>query len=140
MVFSVLRVVLCLLVFSQVGCCHDLNASIERSLALRGTSFAYEFECGYFIDGILIHEATPRYNQSWWGFATRDRIVIRSGLSPEARMMVFAHERKHYERFEAGLFDRLNWWLEEKIAYEFGWDERNWDSRINRFFCVDGDF
>jgi len=118
-----------------------LDRSIARSLALaKERSFAYNFSCGYEIDGILIHEGLPRYGQKWWGFATKDRIVIKQGLSPEQRMMVFAHEFMHYNRMQNGDFNSKDLKEEERLAYLYGWNESNWDERINRFFCVEDEF
>lgn len=138
-----LLIIVCLICFSQEAYAQEAHTSTELdeaialSIALSNDrSFAYNFSCGYYIDGILIHEGIPRYGQNWWGFATYDRIVIKEGLSDEDKMMVFAHERKHYDRMHNGLFDRLKLWLEEKIAYLYGWNESNclpgWDRREGR--------
>ncbi len=114
-----------------------ISLVVAMSLAIATTEiFSYDFECGYHIDGILIHEATPRFNGTWWGRATYDKIIIKKGLTPKERMMVFAHERKHYERIRAGVFNKWNMKEEERIAYEYGYNESNWDPRINRFHCV----
>ena len=134
---NILKIILCLLILSQISYCYDINASIERSLALTNEPFAYTFECGYYIDGRLIHEGTPKYNGTWWGYATSDIIVIRAGLAPKERMMTLAHEIFHQDRMRAGLFNKFNRWLEEKLAYIHGYNESNWDSRINRFHCVE---
>lgn len=114
----------------------ELTIAIMASIAILTQSFAYDFMCGYEIDGILIHEGTPRYNGTWWGYATYDRILIKHGLEPADKMMVFAHERKHYERMKNGSFDKNDLEREERIAYLYGWNESNWDTRILRHKCV----
>ena len=115
-----------------------LAISIAMSLAIYQTeSPTYVFECGYYIDDILIHEATPMYGGTWWGCATYNKIIIKKGLSPEERMMVFAHERFHYERIRAGLFNKWDLREEERLAYIYGWNESNWDPRILRFRCIE---
>ena len=79
----------------------------------------------------------PRYGQKWWGYAVKDRIVVKHGLEPDDKMMVFAHELKHYERMQDGTFDGGNLEEEERLAYEYGWNESNWDPRILRHRCVE---
>ena len=114
-----------------------LDRAIERSVNMaKDGSFAYNFSCGYEIDGILIHEGIPRYGQGWWGFAVKDRIVIKEGLSDEDKMGVFAHELMHYRRMQNGSFNRYDLEEEERLAYLYGWNESNWDEKILRHKCV----
>ncbi|MCK5018215.1 MAG: hypothetical protein KAS32_14255 [Candidatus Peribacteraceae bacterium] len=116
----------------------DIMLMVALSLAIAATeSPTYEFECGYYIDGILIHEGTPKFGGTWWGFATSNIIVIRKGLNETERMMTLAHETFHQNRMRAGIFNRFNKAEEERMAYEYGYNESNWDTRINRFHCID---
>ena len=111
---------------------------VALSLAIAATeSPSYDFECGYYIDGRLIHEGTPRHGGTWWGFATKQIIVLKSGLNSTNRMKTFAHEGFHQDRMILGIFDRWNQREEERLAYEYAENESNWDERINRFYCVE---
>lgn len=116
----------------------DIALFVAMSLAIILTeSPTYDFECGYYIDDILIHEGTPRHGGTWWGYASYDKVIIASGLNETNRMMVFAHESFHQSRMRAGTFNKWNMREEERLAQEYGWNQSNWDSRINRFHCVE---
>ena len=106
------------------------------SVVISGGNPAYDFQCGFTIDGMLVHYGIPKYDAVWAGRAWKDRIVIDPRLSDEDKVMVFAHERFHWQRMNNGSWDNNDKTNEEILAYEYASDKKNWDYSFLRFKCA----